>query len=219
MSDMNRKNLGVLLFVITLGLLAAMDVSAAIYKYTDKDGLITFADDLQAVPVQYRSQAVIVSGEDKEAEAKSPAGQAVPKEQTEIKAGEHMPVLPSSVQTDETGGRKPFGSRVLISAIAVVSALFVFVILGILDADHKKAIKIARVVIIWVVSVYLLYSHAGDVVHVFRSLGSNVESARQESEEKGKKAAKAMKALNAVIDQAGQSASGNSTEPGPEKKE
>jgi hypothetical protein len=101
----------------------------------------------------------------------------------------------------------------------VVSALFAFVVLGIIDADHKKAIKIARVVIIWVVSVYLLYSHAGDVVHGFRSIGSNVESARQESEEKGKKAAKAMKALNAVLDQAGQSASGDPAEAGPEKKE
>ena len=96
---MNRKTLTVSLFILTLGLFAAMDCAAAIYKYTDKDGLITFADDLQAVPVQYRSQAVIVSGEDKEAEVKSPAGQAVPKEQTEIKAGEHMPVLPSSVKT------------------------------------------------------------------------------------------------------------------------
>jgi hypothetical protein len=216
---MNRKTLTVSLFILTLGLFTAMDCAAAIYKYTDKDGLITFADDLQAVPVQYRSQAVIVSGEDKEAEAKSPAGQAVPKEQTEIKAGKHMPVLPPSVQTDETRGGKPFGSRILISAIAVVSALFAFVILGILDADHKKAIKIARVVILWVVSVYLLYSHAGDIVHVFRSLGSNVESARQESEEKGKKAAKAMKALNAVLDQAGQSASGDSAGAGSEKKE
>jgi hypothetical protein len=218
---MNRKNLAVLLFIImiTLGLNAAMDCSAAIYKYTDKDGLITFADDLQAVPTQYRSQAVIVSGGDNEPETKSPAGQAVPKEQTEIKAGEHTPVLPSSIQTAETSGERPFGRRALISGIVVVSALFAFVILGIIDADHKKAIKIARVVIIWVVSVYLLYSHAGDVVHAVRSMGSNVESARQESEQKGKKAAKAMKALNAALDQVGQSASGDAAEAGPEKKE
>jgi len=216
---MNRKTLGVLLFVITLGLLAAMDVSAAIYKYIDKDGLITFADDLQAVPAQYRAQAVIVSGEDKEAEAKSPAGQAVPKEQTEIKAGEPLPAPPPIVQTAETGGKRSFGSRALISAIVVVSALFAFGVLGIIDADHKKAIKIARVVILWVASVYLLYSHAGDVVHVFSSIGSDVENARQASGEKGKKAAKAMKALNAVLDQAGQSNSGDSAEAGLEKKE
>jgi hypothetical protein len=65
----------------------------------------------------------------------------------------------------------------------------------------------------------LLYNHAGDVVHVFRSIGSNVENARQESGEKGKKAAKAMKALNAVLDRAGQSSSGDPAEAGLEKKE
>ncbi len=216
---MNRKTLAVLLFVITLGLLAATDVAAAIYKYIDKDGLVTFADDLQVVPAQYRAQAVIVSGEAKEAEAKSPAVQAAPKEQPEIKAGEPLPALPPIERTAETGGKKPFGSRVLISAVVVVTALFAFVVLGIIDADHKKAIKIARVVIIWVVTVYLLYSHAGDVVHVFSSIGSDVENARQASGEKGKKAAKAMKALNAVLDQAGQSNSGDSAEKGPEKKE
>jgi hypothetical protein len=218
MSDMNRKNLVVSLFVVTLCLLAAMDASAAIYKYIDKDGLVTFADDLQAVPPEHRAQAVIVSGEQKEGEAKATAAPALSKEQTGLKAEDPAPVHPQSIQAADTGGKRSFGNRVLISAIILVSAVFAFVVLGIIDADHKKIIQIARVVIIWAVSVFLLYSHAGDVIHLFQSIGSNVEDARQTSEEKGKKAAAAMKALNAVLDQAEQSSS-EAPAAGPGKKE
>jgi hypothetical protein len=54
-----------------------------------------------------------------------------------------------------------FSGRVLISVVVVVSALFAFVILGILDADHKKAKRIVRVVILWGMSAYLILAHGG----------------------------------------------------------
>lgn len=215
---MKRNVPAVLLFVLLLCLFGTMDAAAAIYKYVDKDGLVTFADDIQAVPPEFRARAVIVSGEQREEDVRPQQPQSLPKEETILKTGEPTPVQLRLNEGVETRGKRSFSSGALISAIILVSAVFLFVILGIIDADHKKIIQIARVVIIWLVSVFLLYSHAGDVVYFFRSIGSNVEGARRESGEKGKKAAEAMKALNTVVEHVEKS----STEPlpaGAEKKD
>ena len=92
-----------------------------------------------------------------------------------------------------------FSGRVLISVVVVVSALFAFVILGVIDADHKKAIKIVRMVILWGMSVYLIFAHAGDVEDIFKTLGGKVDTVQRESEDKGKKAAKSMKEINVFM--------------------
>jgi hypothetical protein len=172
--------------------------------------MIYFSDDLQSIPEQYRAAAKIVSGETKEEEEKRLVTQYQEKARME-----------TGMNDDRSSGaqQKPFGSRALTSAIIVVSAMFTFVILGILDIDHKKAVKIVRVIVLWGVSVYLLFAHAGDVVHVFSSMGNHVESVQRESEEKGKKAAKALKALDTLTEQAGKSSLPDRGGTEPEKKE
>jgi hypothetical protein len=77
-----------------------------------------------------------------------------------------------------------FSSRVMISLNAVVSRMFAFVILGILDVEHKKTTKIIRVVIVLGMSVYLVVAHAGDVVNLFRTVDGKVNTARRASEKK-----------------------------------
>jgi len=206
---MSMKALLMVLFIIFAVSLSS-DALAAIYKYVDKDGMIYFSDDLQSIPEQYRAAAKIVSGETKEEEEKRPVTQYQEKARME-----------TGMNDDRSSGaqQKPFGSRALTSAIIVVSAMFTFVILGILDIDHKKAVKIVRVIVLWGVSVYLLFAHAGDVVHVFSSMGNHVESVQRESEEKGKKAAKALKALDTLTEQAGKSSLPDRGGTEPEKKE
>jgi hypothetical protein len=206
---MSMKALLMVLFIIFAVSLSS-DALAAIYKSVDKDGMIYFSDDLQSIPEQYRAAAKIVSGETKEEEEKRPVTQYQEKARME-----------TGMNDDRSSGaqQKPFGSRALTSAIIVVSAMFTFVILGILDIDHKKAVKIVRVIVLWGVSVYLLFAHAGDVVHVFSSMGNHVESVQRESEEKGKKAAKALKALDTLTEQAGKSSLPDRGGTEPEKKE
>jgi len=206
---MSMKALLMVLFIIFAVSLSS-DALAAIYKYVDKDGMIYFSDDLQSIPEQYRAAAKIVSGETKEEEEQRPVTQYQEKARME-----------TGMNDDRSSGaqQKPFGSRALTSAIIVVSAMFTFVILGILDIDHKKAVKIVRVIVLWGVSVYLLFAHAGDVVHVFSSMGNHVESVQRESEEKGKKAAKALKALDTLTEQAGKSSLPDRGGTEPEKKE
>ena len=108
-----------------------------------------------------------------------------------------------SIQQNEEG----FSSkRVLLSTIIVVSAVFAFILLGILEADNKKAVAIARIILLWGVTVYLLYMHAGDAIRFVRTAGNEIEDVKHQSEEKAKKAAKAIKALN-ELQETGQASS------------
>lgn len=179
--------------------------------------MIYFADDLQSIPEHYRAKAKIVSGELKE--ERKPEKQNQPQVQQEAKTDVAAPALARETTPTDGNKTRPFSNRLLISIIVVVSALFAFVVLGILDADHKKAVAIARVVIVWGMSVYLIYAHAGDVVHVFKSMSGGIDTARRESEEKGKKAAEALKAMDALLKQAGNAASENPEGATREKKD
>lgn len=213
---MQAKPLITLAFVVVLWLSAVSDGNAAIYKYSNKEGVVSFADNLQSIPQEYRASAVLVSGEqetEKNTAQPKPLraqGEATPAGTASVPAQE--PMLPDSIK------KSFFNNRVVITIAVAVSALFAFVILGILNADHKKSIKITRVIILWGMSIYLLVAHGGDVVNLFRSVDSSIDSAKRESEEKGKKAAKALKEMNGLM-QVEHPVSQDSGGSDPEKKE
>ncbi|MDA8421949.1 MAG: hypothetical protein M0Z89_01270 [Nitrospiraceae bacterium] len=85
-------------------------------------------------------------------------------------------------------------------------------IMGILEDDHKKAVVIVRIALVWGMTVYLFYMQTGDVIRLVRTAGSTIEDAKHQSEEKGKKAAKAIKALNELVPETGQASSPESAE-------
>lgn len=206
---MRNKLLLVLGLVCVFGI-SVQDSHAAIYKYVDKDGLINFADDLQSIPVLDRGTAKIVSGEPEETSATSPAKKDQTKVQTGVTIPEAAPVAaPASGQEKQqpVGPVKTglFGKRALTSVIVIVSTVFAFIILGILDIDNKKIVTVVRVVLLWGMTVYLIYVHAGDVVGLFGTMGDTMQSFQKKSDERGKKAARALKNLNALVDQAEQS--------------
>lgn len=219
---MKRLNaLVMLVLFVVVGSLTAQDSFAAIYKYVDKDGMINFADDLQSVPVEYRSQAVIVSGEAKDPEVRKPESHAVPKTQAVAPAVAPAPdpAVMKAQPASKAREKSPFSIRFMVSSIVAVSALFAFIILGIIDADHKKSIKIVRIVILWGASVFLIYNHALDVVELFSSAGKSVMDAQQRSEEKGKKAARAVRELNTLLEKAENPDSADPSKTDTERKE
>jgi len=196
-------------------LLSAQHSYAAIYKYLDKDGLICFANDLQSIPEQYRGSAKIVSGEEDPVirpttQYHQTTGQSAGRREQDQGTAHGK----SAVLQNEAGF---FNSRMLLTSIVIVSAVFAFVVLGILETDHRKTVAILRVTLLWAVSLYLLIAHAGDAVRMIRAVGGTIEDAKHHSEEKGKNAAKAVKAFNTLVEQAGQAPSSDSAEP--EKKE
>jgi hypothetical protein len=214
---MNMQIRLILVFVIAIVMSAASDSFGAIYRYIDNNGIVCFADDLQSIPEQCRATAKIVSGE-REEERKSSTQQR-PETQTEAKTGNAVSSAHPEKASIASYAKSLFSGRMLISAVVVVSALFAFVILGILDADHKKAIRIVRVVILWGMSVYLILAHVGDVVSMFRTVKGEVDTVQHDSEEKGKKAAKALKEINAFTKDIDNAASQVSGGVDPEKKD
>jgi hypothetical protein len=207
----------IMVLFFTIGVISTPECLAAIYKYVDKDGMIYFVSDLQSVPEQYRASAKIVSEEFKD-QVKTQANPHEQLGQTTIKDNEATHGSIQNKPVTENANRKSFGRRALISAVIIISALFIFVILKIVDDNHKKSVAIVRVIIIWGVSVYLLYAHVSDVITVFQSASSAIEHAQKESEEKGKNAANLVKALDALAQKAGEAASTNPAQ-GEEKKE
>ena len=205
-----------LVFILAMVLSSTSNSFAAIYKYIDKNGIICFADDLQSIPEQCRAKAKIVSGEQEE--ERKPAIQNRPEAKAEAMPGKTSSLDRGKVSIEDYA-KNLFSGRVLISVVVVVSALFAFVILGVIDADHKKAIKIVRMVILWGMSVYLILAHAGDVEDIFKTLGGKVDTVQRESEDKGKKAAKSMKEINVFMQHIDNAAPQVSEGADPEKRD
>jgi hypothetical protein len=195
---MKTKLLLMAVLFLIVALLITANCFAAIYKYLDKDGAVCFADDLQAVPEQYRQTVMIVSGEAKEIEKKVLSNKNISPVQREARQGEAAPAV---TRAPSVAVGTFFSKRALISALIVLCAIVAFVVLKIIDRDHKKTMAIARMMILWGVSAYVIYAHAGDVLRVFTSIGEHIENAKQRSEEKGEKAAKAVKDLNSFLEQ------------------
>jgi hypothetical protein len=112
-----------------------------------------------------------------------------------------------------------FNNRLLLTALVVVSAGFAFIILGILETDHKKTIAVVRVTLLWTVAIYLLIAYAGDAVRIVRTVGGSIDRVKHQSGERGKKAAKAIKDMKTFVDEVGQVSSTDVPEEVQEKKE
>ncbi|HWR72420.1 MAG TPA: hypothetical protein VN604_04585 [Nitrospirota bacterium] len=214
------KSVGICLViaVAVFGFFAAMEGHAATYKYVDKAGNVGLADDLQAIPEQYRKSAVLISGDAKQevAPPQAPAAPAGPM------TGAHPAPPPQSfsapVQTatpaPQTGHQPvlflgmPLSTRLAISIGVVIAAIFVSVFLGKISAmhGHDRAIHMLRVSLSWLVMLYLVAAHAKDVITLVKTAGSNVQSVSDASAEKGEKAAKAIKSLEAAMEQAARQA-------------
>ncbi len=203
-TSMQWKRMIMLSFLCTAGLLPIENSFAAIYKFVDKGGLIHFADDLQSIPAEYRETAKIVSGQAPEKNPSDQDGLAVHPDPVmpqaarsqELEAGDEHLMRASSLA--EAGS---LGKRVLISSVVVISAVSLFIVLGILDTDRKKLVSVLRVVLCWIVAVYLIFMHAKDATHIFSAMGNSIESLQKQSEEKGEKAASAVKVWNAMTEQ------------------
>ena len=74
-----------------------------------------------------------------------------------------------------------------------------------------------RVVVIWGVSIYVIYAHAMDVVHLFTMANGKIEAVKEESAEKGRKTARKMKEYQEAMEQLGKP--DGIAEADPEKKD
>ncbi len=193
------------------GLFFASTGGAAFYRYVDKNGVICFADDLQVVPEQYRSQAVIVDAESKD-DTVSPANPG--RNKPEAAAPDA-----SSVRS-ESGRPRPLSTRLVISTAVGLSAFLVFAMISNLPAlkENKNVLSIIRGSLIGAVLVYLIVAHVKDVKTALGITGQTVEEAQRRSAEKGKKAAQAIKTLDATFEEAQKALESGTGEPREDNK-
>lgn len=172
----------------------AVESSAAIYRYVDKNGIPSYADDLQSVPQEFREKAVIVSGELKEEELRS----APPPEILDSKAetvdleavGEHGASAPSS-----------FSRRLARSILILLAMVPLFIVLKKkIEPSREQLASHIRTALFGILALYLFIAHAKDVVVMAGLTGDKVEEAKRKSGEKGRKAAEAIKALDAAME-------------------
>ena len=188
-----KKILVLFFFLFCLGGMLFVQVSnAALYKYIDKDGIISFADDLQVIPEQYRAKAVIIDGEEK---IVMPAKPVVSKAEAAPSA--------SPVAEPESGDSRQLSIRLMISGAVTLGVLLLFIVISKMPGlrENKKIIFMVRGSLIAVVSLYLVYAHVKDVTAVAGMTGQVIEDIQNKSAEKGKRAGQAIKTLNAISEE------------------
>jgi hypothetical protein len=174
--------------------IGAAPAYAAFYKYTDKDGILCFADNLQAVPEQYRATAVIVEGESKE-EGTVISGASQPR-------AVEAPALVGPAPKPQR--KRPISFRLMITAAIAFSAVLLFIFMSKQPGlkENKKILSGVRSALIAIVSLYLIIAHGKDVMTVFGFAGKAIDDVQQQSADKGRKAAQAMKKLDALFEDA-----------------
>jgi len=185
-------------------------VQAATYRYIDKQGSISFADDLQVIPEEYRSKAVLIEGELKEdtEKASAPAAQdrTGGKDLSASAPADNAPQAASNI-IEAPGGESLFGKRVYLrlmitGAVLLVGVAFLVAIGKIAALKQKEQVRlILRSSLIAALLLYLGIAHAGDVIALFSNVGNKLEAVQQKSAERGRKAAEAMKKMEAISGQ------------------
>jgi hypothetical protein len=197
-------------FAVMLVTGSARTVSAELFTYVDKDGQIAITDSLQSIPEEKRTTAK-TAGNDSPTAASADDKAPVVHRNPPAEDNSDRPMFDTLVR--QLKGNAPdsagsFVERLILSAVIVITAACVLIILRKFDSEEKKAIAITRVAILWVVSLYVVVAHTGDVVRMFSSIGGGIEEVQKTQEEKGKRAAASMKRLNQMLDSVEQNAAG-----------
>lgn len=199
-----------LLFAVCFLLMGVVGVShAATYKYTDKDGGIGFADDLQSVPEPYRAKAILIEGELKEepvrpsaSAAKTSAQQAPPA----ASASRHQAVSAAApVTAVAPAAHSPwtFSTRLMTTTVVGVALIVLFILLTrprVLER-HGQLRTVIRAALAAIFLLYLVLVHGNDIMLVFGLAGKAVNQVQQQSALKGRKAGEAIKKLDAIVEE------------------
>ncbi len=194
-----RFPLTILLFVIMFAI--GRESLAVIYKYVNEKDVPTFADDLQKVPEQYRSQAVVVSGgNDYDAYDEQEKARLAAQART---AQEQQAAAPVRAEESLSG-------RLVRSGVAVGLFIALLFVATHIDALREQARVLSRVrtALVVLLVAFLGFTHARDVMGLFGKVGDTVTnpvaSIQEKSAARGRKAAAAYKSMDKIMDQQAQ---------------
>jgi hypothetical protein len=186
-----RTVLFVVLVLTVFSALGVREATAVFYRYTDEKGIVNITDNLQVIPEQYRSSAVMVS----DGEPERPAVSSKKKSPEESTAA-----APEEPKQEKHG--RSLADRLLLSGCITGVGIAVFIMLGklYLPEQHRKFVPKARAAVIIVLSLYLVTAHLGDILRLAGMAWGTVESARDDARDRGKSAAKTVKKIDTILD-------------------
>ncbi|MGC2061744.1 MAG: DUF4124 domain-containing protein [Thermodesulfovibrionales bacterium] len=170
------------LLLLALAILLVPSPSASeVYKYVNKDGVVSYTDSLQAVPDKYRKKATVVKGlreQDEKSVDKAPANEIsvmpeqetrqVPPQQDSIPVKQQIETKVQNIR--EKGYWKP---------VAVILALIaIFALMGKASESlgHKRLWTVLRLIVVLGLMSYFLYAYADGMSGVYSSLSKQVYS-------------------------------------------
>jgi hypothetical protein len=178
-------------------LLVGRESQAVIYKYANTNGVPTFADDMQKIPEQYRSQAFIVSGVAVDENAEKEKARLA--EETRIHQEKtDVPVKPV----------ERVSARLVRSGIAVgffIAIMFVISNLHVLQEQAQVLLRVRTTLILLLIA-FVVYTHARDVAGLFgiaaETVLNPISSVQEQSAARGRKAAESYRSMNNIVEQA-----------------
>ncbi|MBA4371751.1 MAG: hypothetical protein C0402_02690 [Thermodesulfovibrio sp.] len=192
-SDMIRRSLsstpwgkgihsmGVFLFLAVAVFLTPGQSSAEVYKYVNKDGVVSYTDSLQAVPEKYRSKATVVKGlreqEEKPADktsstpttsAAKPDAQPVPQQK------DRVPVKQQLEKKIQDFSEKGYWKPILI----ILAFIAVFFLMGKASdtIGHKGLWTALRFLVVLGLLAYFFYAYTKEMSGVYSSLSEQVKT-------------------------------------------
>jgi len=190
---------------VSLVCLGYSSCDAEVYKYVNKDGVVSYTDSLQAVPDRYRKNATVVKGLREKEETisdKSSTGSTTATTKQEGQQAQpqrkSIPVQQQIQQKVQDLRDKGYWKPVVI----ILALIAVFFLMGRASKamGHKKVWTVLRILVVLGLMSYFFYAYVDEMSGVYSSLSKEVYSVKDRI---GKKHADENKLLN---------------EPGPDNK-
>jgi hypothetical protein len=166
------------LFLLVLaGLLLPSPAVAEVYKYVNKDGVVSYTDSLQAVPEKYRKTATVVK--DLREKEEKPAGQVTGGTASGTRKQEPQPQASTPVKEQleqrvhdirEKGYWKP--------VVVILGLIAVFFLMGKASdvLGHKGLWTVLRIFVVLGLMGYFLYAYTNEMAGVYNTLREQVDS-------------------------------------------
>lgn len=167
------------LFLLLGGLLLPSPSPAEVYKYVNKDGVVSYTDSLQAVPEKYRSKATAVKGlreQDERPADKAPADATTlsPKHGSR-QAMPQQEQTPARQRIEENV--RDFRDKGYWKPVGIILVLIVvFFLMGKAGGalGHKGVWTVLRVLVVLGLLSYFLYAYTDEMSGVYGSLSEKV---------------------------------------------
>ena len=175
-----RKLVLLLLLLTIADLLVSRISSAEVYKYVNKDGVVSYTDSLQSVPEKQRKKATVVPGlrekEEKSADkAKGPGGEPAPDEKQNIGEKIEKTIGPAKQQAVKVI-QDAKDNEYLKPAAVVIAFIIVFFLIGKAanSLGYKTVGSILRVLVVVGLLAYFFCAYTQELSGRYTSVTSNI---------------------------------------------